>query len=194
MECRLTASKVLHRSSMTTIFVCDDQKAKYTEGACAKPDEQRRALFSLWFAYAVDVVSDLAGMCCDSTQGIIAKLCIYVPPVLHDVESSTTQNTKTWYLHHFWQWLGVQLVRYTPYRSGRRQGWCAVRPGSKLAANVDYHRVCARFRCPSPPFRDPICAKVNSQHRDEKHRKRFKECEKQCYRSNERKERRVLDC
>jgi hypothetical protein len=47
---------------MTTIFVCDDQKAKYNEGVCAKPNEQKRALFSLWFAYAVDVTSDLAGM------------------------------------------------------------------------------------------------------------------------------------
>jgi hypothetical protein len=48
---------------MTTIFVCDNQKAKYNEGVCAKPDEQKRAFFSLWFAYAVDVATDLAGMC-----------------------------------------------------------------------------------------------------------------------------------
>ena len=47
---------------MTTIFVCDDQKAKYSQGICAKPNEQRRAEFSLWFAYAVDVASDLAVM------------------------------------------------------------------------------------------------------------------------------------
>lgn len=49
-------------SSMTTIFVCDNQKLKYTQGICAKPNEQKRALFSLWFAYAVDVTSDLAVM------------------------------------------------------------------------------------------------------------------------------------
>ena len=47
---------------MTTIFVCDDQKAKYNQGICAKPNEQKRAEFSLWFAYAVDVASDLAVM------------------------------------------------------------------------------------------------------------------------------------
>ena len=46
---------------MTTIFVCDDQKAKYNYGMCAKPNEQKRAQFSLWFAYAVDVAGDLAG-------------------------------------------------------------------------------------------------------------------------------------
>ena len=46
---------------MTTIFVCDDQKAKYSYGMCAKPNEQKRAQFSLWFAYAVDVAGDLAG-------------------------------------------------------------------------------------------------------------------------------------
>ncbi|KAF3006903.1 hypothetical protein E8E13_011153 [Curvularia kusanoi] len=49
-------------SSMTTIFVCDKQKAKYNQGICAKPNEQRRARFSLWFAYAVDVATDLAVM------------------------------------------------------------------------------------------------------------------------------------
>lgn len=32
---------------MTTLFVCDDQKAKYNEGKCAKPNEQKRAVFSL---------------------------------------------------------------------------------------------------------------------------------------------------
>jgi len=46
---------------MTTIFVCDDQNAKYNYGMCAKPNEQKRAQFSLWFAYAVDVAGDLAG-------------------------------------------------------------------------------------------------------------------------------------
>ncbi|KAF2004706.1 hypothetical protein P154DRAFT_519182 [Amniculicola lignicola CBS 123094] len=49
-------------SSMTTIFVCDDHKAKYNQGLCAKPQEQNRGRFSLWFAYAVDVVADLAVM------------------------------------------------------------------------------------------------------------------------------------
>ncbi|KAF2621104.1 hypothetical protein BU25DRAFT_253525 [Macroventuria anomochaeta] len=47
---------------MTTILVCDDQKAKYNQGNCAKPNEQKRAQFSLWFAYAVDVATDLAVM------------------------------------------------------------------------------------------------------------------------------------
>ncbi|KAI4925521.1 hypothetical protein J4E85_007400 [Alternaria conjuncta] len=49
-------------SAMTTIFVCDDQKAKYNYGMCAKPNEQKRAQFSLWFAYAVDVAGDLVVM------------------------------------------------------------------------------------------------------------------------------------
>ncbi|KAJ4985185.1 hypothetical protein SVAN01_09321 [Stagonosporopsis vannaccii] len=49
-------------SSMTTIFVCDDHKAKYSQGICASPHEQKRARFSLWFAYAVDVATDLAVM------------------------------------------------------------------------------------------------------------------------------------
>lgn len=48
-------------SSMTTVFVCDNQEAKYNQGVCAKPNEQKRAQFSLWFAYAVDVATDLTG-------------------------------------------------------------------------------------------------------------------------------------
>lgn len=58
----LTAVKSYLGSVMTTIFLCDDDKAKYNEGVCAKTNEQKRAQFSLWFAYAVDVATDLAGM------------------------------------------------------------------------------------------------------------------------------------
>jgi len=57
----LTLGQSYVGSAMTTIFVCDDQKAKYNYGMCAKPNEQKRAQFSLWFAYAVDVAGDLAG-------------------------------------------------------------------------------------------------------------------------------------
>ncbi|KAF1843358.1 uncharacterized protein K460DRAFT_143935 [Cucurbitaria berberidis CBS 394.84] len=49
-------------SCMTTIFVCDDHKAKYNQGMCANPREQKRGQVSLWFAYAADVATDLAVM------------------------------------------------------------------------------------------------------------------------------------
>ena len=53
---------------MTTIFVCDSDKVKYDQGMCAKPHEQKRARFSLWFAYAVDVATDLAGTYADTSE------------------------------------------------------------------------------------------------------------------------------
>lgn len=49
--------------SLQTIFLCDDQKAKYNQGACAKPDEQYRSVVALWVSYALDVATDLAGIC-----------------------------------------------------------------------------------------------------------------------------------
>lgn len=57
----LTALKAYIGSATTTLVVCDNQKAKYNRGECATPPEQRRARLSLWFAYAVDVASDLTG-------------------------------------------------------------------------------------------------------------------------------------
>lgn len=59
---QLTCLQAWIGSSMTTIFVCDNHKAKYNQGICATQHEQKRAQFSLWFAYAVDVTSDLAVM------------------------------------------------------------------------------------------------------------------------------------
>ncbi|KAF2114826.1 hypothetical protein BDV96DRAFT_494291 [Lophiotrema nucula] len=49
-------------STITTLTVCDNQGAKYNRGECAKANEQKRAQISLWFAYGVDVATDLAVM------------------------------------------------------------------------------------------------------------------------------------
>ena len=57
----LTGTQSYIGSAMTTIFVCDSDKVKYDQGMCAKPHEQKRARSSLWFAYAVDVATDIAG-------------------------------------------------------------------------------------------------------------------------------------
>ena len=47
---------------MTLIFACDDLKATYSLGGCMrKSKEQTQGLLHLFFAYAVDVASDLAG-------------------------------------------------------------------------------------------------------------------------------------
>jgi hypothetical protein len=47
---------------MTTISVCDDRKALFTKGLCPKPEGTDNAIRHLWFAYALDVCTDLAGM------------------------------------------------------------------------------------------------------------------------------------
>ena len=57
----LTRAQSYIGSAMTTIFVCDSNKDKYSQGICAKPHEQKRARCSLWFAYTVDVATDLSG-------------------------------------------------------------------------------------------------------------------------------------
>ncbi|OSS54076.1 hypothetical protein B5807_00083 [Epicoccum nigrum] len=48
--------------TLQTVFLCNDQKAKYNQGACAKPDEQYRSVVALWVSYALDVATDLAVM------------------------------------------------------------------------------------------------------------------------------------
>jgi hypothetical protein len=101
----LTGSKSFIGSSMTTIFVCDDQKAKYNQGICAKPNEQRRAQFSLWFAYAVDVATDLAGLYAMYDTSGLTDLGSDVLAVPIDLEPSTTKNAEDWYLRTLWQWL-----------------------------------------------------------------------------------------
>ena len=42
--------------------MCDSNDAKYNRGSCAAPHEIRRSIISLWFAYGVDVLSDLLVM------------------------------------------------------------------------------------------------------------------------------------
>jgi hypothetical protein len=56
----LTASKSSIGSTLTTIFECNNQKAEINEGACAKPDDRKRALSSLLFSYTVDVATNIA--------------------------------------------------------------------------------------------------------------------------------------
>lgn len=47
---------------LSSVFTCDDLKAKFKEGICGNtPNEAQRVIFSLYFAYAVDVVTDLMG-------------------------------------------------------------------------------------------------------------------------------------
>ena len=41
---------------------CSSMKAWFTSGACSTPRDVRAATISLWYAYAVDVVTDLMGI------------------------------------------------------------------------------------------------------------------------------------
>lgn len=48
-------------SVFTSIFTCDNLNEKFSKGKCGgTPDEQQRIIFSLYFAYSVDVATDLA--------------------------------------------------------------------------------------------------------------------------------------
>ncbi|KAI4951900.1 hypothetical protein J4E91_003361 [Alternaria rosae] len=50
-------------SITSTFTTCDDLNAEFREGQCGgTPDEDRRVIFSLYFAYSVDVATDLAIM------------------------------------------------------------------------------------------------------------------------------------
>jgi hypothetical protein len=48
-------------SVFSSIFTCDNLVEKFQQGKCGStPDEQQRIIFSLYFAYAVDITTDLA--------------------------------------------------------------------------------------------------------------------------------------
>ncbi|KAJ4987861.1 hypothetical protein SVAN01_06591 [Stagonosporopsis vannaccii] len=50
-------------SVLSSIFTCDDLNAKFNQGKCGgTPNEAQRVIFSLYFAYAVDVLTDLMVM------------------------------------------------------------------------------------------------------------------------------------
>ncbi|PSN61723.1 hypothetical protein BS50DRAFT_504047 [Corynespora cassiicola Philippines] len=50
-------------SVLSTIFSCDDLAAQFSQGKCGEsPSEKQRIIFSLYFAYGVDVATDLAVM------------------------------------------------------------------------------------------------------------------------------------
>ena len=47
---------------LSSIFTCNDLNAKFNQGKCgATPNETQRVIFSLYFAYSVDVLTDLMG-------------------------------------------------------------------------------------------------------------------------------------
>lgn len=52
--------------------VIEDLKEKYQEGKCGNtPNENQRIIFSLYFAYAVDVATDLASMYIHSASDFV---------------------------------------------------------------------------------------------------------------------------
>jgi hypothetical protein len=96
---------------MTTIFVCNDQKAKYNQGICASPIEQARSRFSLWFAYAVDVASDLTGMYVSGTVGIVLLISSsHVSSIPYDLEPSNAPDREAGLLHPLWQRLDMHCT------------------------------------------------------------------------------------
>ena len=49
-------------SIVSTLTTCDDLNAEFREGQCGgTANEDQRVIFSLYFAYSVDVATDLAG-------------------------------------------------------------------------------------------------------------------------------------
>lgn len=47
---------------LSSIFTCNDLNEKFNRGKCGgTPNEAQRVIFSLYFAYAVDVLTDLIG-------------------------------------------------------------------------------------------------------------------------------------
>ena len=145
---------------MTTIFVCDDQKAKYSQGICAKPNEQQRARFSLWFAYAVDVATDLAGTYGTGGHGqsLLTGIDSNVSTFSTNLESTTTKHAEVRHLRAIRQRLGLhcewsqaspdRLVicltmmilpafRHSSCRASRSQGRGTCYSRSEMAANVD---------------------------------------------------------
>ncbi|KAF2704598.1 hypothetical protein K504DRAFT_507071 [Pleomassaria siparia CBS 279.74] len=119
-------------STMTTIFVCDDQKAKYNQGICVKPNEQKRAQFSLWFAYALDVTTDLAVMF------LLFRMTwkLQMP-----------QNTEAWCVCTLRQWLDMHCMflagpmslfkKYTDIASSRSLPYVS----SKSESKMEYQRL-----------------------------------------------------
>lgn len=149
-------------SAMTTIFVCDDQKAKYNYGMCAKSNEQKRAQFSLWFAYAVDVAGDLAGPYpIPNDQGIVLTSAVMFLPFRMTWNLRLPRAQKLgifvlfgsgWICIVGTKWRNSSRIhtsvltplllglRHASCCSSQRQRWTAKDPRSKVAANVDYHR------------------------------------------------------
>ena len=47
---------------LSSIFTCNDLNEKFNRGKCGDtPNEAQRVIFSLYFAYVVDVLTDLIG-------------------------------------------------------------------------------------------------------------------------------------
>jgi hypothetical protein len=85
--------------------LCNDQKAKYNQGACAKPDEQYRSVVALWVSYALDVATDLAGIYSFQQMSCLIYLTganSDVSPISADMEYLFAQDTKVWHIHAVW--------------------------------------------------------------------------------------------
>lgn len=76
-------------SVFTSVFTCDDLNEKFSKGKCGgTPNEQQRIIFSLYFAYSVDVATDLASTSriLNTTADNSANIVSHVPSFASHVE------------------------------------------------------------------------------------------------------------
>jgi hypothetical protein len=79
-----------------TILVCNDQRPSIMEGVCTNPREQKRALFSLWSAYAVDVTTDLAGKLLLCLSAAATDNDTNVSTISHDFRAPDDEGKEAW--------------------------------------------------------------------------------------------------
>jgi hypothetical protein len=114
-------------SVFSSIFTCDDLKTKYAQGRCVgTANENDRIIFSLYFAYSVDVATDFASMLNKPLtlhyEILISDSNVSTNPT--DLESPTTTQTEDGCLRAVRQRLHMYRFRHASCCTARsRRSW-----------------------------------------------------------------------
>lgn len=128
-------------------LACEDTKKFFNEGVmCSSPKETRRQTANLYYAYAVDTLTNLMGemRCLGRGPNTLTLGCSHVPPNQTYLEppNGTISEDRLRFTVRLWSCLHPVLDH--PYSPSWR-GWKASITRSKVAHHVDHHRMFNRY-------------------------------------------------
>ena len=141
----LTIPQFLVGAVTSSMLSCSSMKAWFTAGACSTPRDVKVASISLWYAFAVDLLTDLMSRS-PHVPYWLSDLTVnsHVSPDRIDLEPANADSTETGRGCLILPWMGLYCSRHHS-REAARQYRTRQHPQNDMVGVVGYCRNINRF-------------------------------------------------